>query len=135
MSERQVSQTTTSQREPGLERRIATFKITYVIWLVLGLLEALLAFRIGLKLIAANPANPFTMLVYNLSYIFVFPFLGLTAAPAAGGAVLELSSLIAMVVYALLFWAVERLVWVTLYRPREATVDVTEKTSSERHTP
>ena len=135
MSERQVSQTTTSQREPGLERRIATFKITYVIWLVLGLLEALLAFRIGLKLIAANPANPFTMLVYNLSYIFVFPFLGLTAAPAAGGAVLELSSLIAMVVYALLFWAVERLVWVTLYRPREAAVDVTQSTSSERHTP
>ena len=135
MSERQVSQTTTSQREPGLERRVVTFKATYVIWLVLGLLEALIAFRIGLKLIGANPANPFAMLVYNFSYIFVFPFLGLTAAPAAGGMVLELSSIIAMIVYALLFWLVERLVWVALYRPREAVVDVTQKTSSERLTP
>ena len=135
MSERQVSQTTTSQREPGLEQRIATFKVTYVIWLLGGLLEALIGFRIVLKLIGANPANPFAMLVYSFSNIFVFPFQGLTATPAAGGAVLELSSLIAMVVYALLFWAFAKLVWVILYRPRQAAVDVTEKTSSERHTP
>ena len=135
MSERQVSQTTTSQREPGLEQRIATFKVTYVIWLLGGLLEALIGFRIVLKLIGANPANPFAMLVYSFSNIFVFPFQGLTATPAAGGAVLELSTLIAMVVYALLFWAFAKLVWVILYRPRQAAVDVTEKTSSERHTP
>ena len=135
MSERQVSQTTTSQREPGLEQRIATFKATYVIWLLAGLLEALLGFRIALKLIGANPANPFAKLVYSFSNIFVLPFQGLTATPAAGGAVLELSSFIAMVVYALLFWAFAKLVWVILYRPRQAAVDVTEKTSSERHTP
>ena len=135
MSERQVSQTTTSQREPGLEQRIVTFKATYVIWLLAGLLEALLGFRIALKLIGANPANPFAMLVYSFSNIFVFPFQGLTATPAAGGAVLELSSLIAMVVYALLFWAFAKLVWVILYRPRQAAVDVTQSTSNERHTP
>jgi hypothetical protein len=135
MSERQVSQTTTSRHEPGLERRIVTFKATYIILLVLGLLEALIGLRVLLKLMAANPANPFAMLVYNVSYIFVFPFLGLTIAPAASGMVLEISSLIAMGVYALVFWAVERLVWVTLYRPREAAVDVTQKSSSERLTP
>ena len=135
MSERQVSQTTTSQREPGLERRIVTFKVTYVIWLLLGLLEILIAFRIGLKLIAANPANPFAVFVYGFSYIFVFPFMGLMVTPAASGAVLELSSFIAMAVYALAFWAVERLVWVILYRPREAAVDVTQSTSTERRAP
>jgi hypothetical protein len=135
MAERQVSQTTTVRREPGLDQRIFTFKATYVIWLLAGLLEALLAFRIGLKLIGANPANPFAMLVYNTSYIFVFPFLGLTGTPAAGGMVLEISSVIAMFVYALLFWVVERIVWVILYRPREAAVDVTEQTSNVRHTP
>jgi len=135
MSERQVSQTTTSQREPGLEQRIATFKATYIIWLLAGLLEALLGFRFALKLIGANPANPFAQLVYSFSNIFVLPFQGLTATPAAGGAVLELSTLIAMVVYALLFWAFAKLVWVILYRPRQATVDVTQSTSNERHTP
>ena len=48
---------------------------------------------------------------------------------------LELSSLIAMVVYALLFWAFAKLVWVILYRPRQAAVDVTQSTTNERHTP
>lgn len=134
-SERQVSEVRTSQREPGLDRRVFTFKATYVIWLLLGLLEALIMFRVMLKLIAANPDNPFAQLVYNLSNLFVFPFMGLTAAPAAGGAVLELSSLIAMLVYALLAWAVERIVWVIFYRPREAAVAVTQTTQSGQHTP
>jgi len=110
-----------------------TFKATYVIWLVLGLLETLIGLRFLLKLIAANPDNPFANLVYNFSYVFVFPFLGLTATPAAGGMVLEISSLVAMLVYALVFWAFERLVWVVFYRPREATVDVTHQTRSEQH--
>ncbi|MBP7693575.1 MAG: YggT family protein, partial [Anaerolineales bacterium] len=119
----------------GLDRRVFTFKATYVIWLLLGLLEALIMFRVMLKLIAANPDNPFAQLVYNLSNLFVFPFMGLTAAPAAGGAVLELSSLIAMLVYALLAWAVERIVWVIFYRPREAAVAVTHTSQSESHLP
>ena len=135
MSDRQVSETRSSQREPGLDRRVFTFKATYLIWLGLGLLEALIAFRILLKLIAANPDNPFAKLVYTLSGLFVFPFLGLVPAPAAGGAVLEISSIIAMLVYALLGWAVERIVWVIFYRPREAAVAVTQTTQSEQHTP
>lgn len=134
MSERQASQTTTSQREPGLEQRIFTFKATYLIWLLLGLLEALIGLRILLKLMAANPANPFAMLVYNLSYVFVFPFMGLTITPEASGMVLEISSIIAMLVYAVAGFAFERLVWLIFYRPRQATVAVTQRSSSEQHT-
>jgi hypothetical protein len=48
----------------------------------------------------------------------------------AGEVLLEVSSLIAMVAYALLFWGIERLVWVVLYRPREAPVSVTQRTSN-----
>lgn len=134
MSERQASQITTSQREPGLEQRIFTFKATYLIWLLLGLLEALIGLRILLKLMAANPANPFAMLVYNFSYIFVFPFMGLTVTPAAGGMVLEISSFIAMLFYAVAGFAFERLVWLIFYRPRQAPVAVTQRSSSEQHT-
>lgn len=133
MSDRQASQTTTSQREPGLEQRIFTFKATYMIWLFLGLLEALIGLRILLKLMAANPANPFAMLVYNFSYIFVFPFMGLTVTPEASGMVLEISSFIAMLFYAVAGFAFERLVWVIFYRPRQAPVAVTQRTSSEQH--
>jgi hypothetical protein len=135
MSERQVSQTTTSRREPGLEQRIFTFKATYIIWLLLVILEALFAFRVGLKLIGANADNAFAALIYGFTHLFLLPFAGLVGTPAAGGMVLEISTVIAMVVYALVFWAIERLVWVIFYRPREATVDVTQRTSNERHTP
>ncbi len=116
------------------ERRQVLFQVTRIIWTLLALLEILLGLRFALKLIGANEASPFAMLVYSLSNIFVFPFAGLIGTPAAGGMVLEISSLIAMVVYAFAFWAVERIVWVIFYRPREAPVAVTQRTSSEQHT-
>ena len=134
MSEQQVSEVRTTQRDPSRDQRLFTFKATYVIWLVLVMLEGLLALRFGLKLIGANPSSPFAALVYNLSSIFLFPFAGLVGAPAAQGFVLETSTLIAMVVYAIIFWVFERVVWVIFYRPREATVAVTSRTSSEQHT-
>jgi hypothetical protein len=42
----------------------------------------------------------------------------LVGAPAAGGMVLEISSIIAMIVYLLVGWALERIVYVLFYRPR-----------------
>jgi hypothetical protein len=134
MSDRQVSEVRTSQREPNREQRIFTFKATYMIWLLLVMLEGLIALRIGLKLIGANAANPFAALIYGFTNLFLFPFVGLIGTPAAGGMVLEISSLIAMVVYALAGWAFERLVWVIFYRPREAAVAVTQRTSSDQRT-
>jgi hypothetical protein len=95
------------------------------------MLEALIALRIGLKLIGANPDNPFAAFVYNVSHIFLFPFEGLVGTPAAGGMVLELSSIIAMVVFALLAWALERIVWLIFYRPRGSVVGVTQTTTRE----
>ena len=136
MTEQQVSEvrTTNQESKPNRDQRLFTFKATYVIWLVLVMLESLLALRVGLKLIGANEASPFAVLVYGLSNLFVFPFTGLTGTPASGGMVLEISSLIAMLVYALIFWVVERIVWVVFYRPREAAVAVTQRTSNEQHT-
>ena len=124
----------TTQQEPGRERRLFTFKATQLIWLGLGLLEGLLALRIFLKLIGANAANPFAGLLYSFTDVFLVPFVGLTGTPAAGGMVLEISSLIAMIVYALVAWVIERLVWVIFYRPRSAAVN-TQTTVTDRHTP
>jgi uncharacterized membrane protein len=108
----------TTQHDPGQEQRFATFKATQVIWLVLGILEAMIALRVIFKLIAVNAANPFAALLYNVTDLFVAPFASLTGAPAAGGMVLEISSIIAMGVYLLIAWALERLVYVLFYRPR-----------------
>ena len=129
-----VSAVRTSQNEPEREQRIFSFKVTQLIWLFLGILEALIALRIGLKLIGANPDSPIVALIYGFTYLFLFPFEGMTATPSAGGMVLELSSFFAMGIYALIAWAVERIVWLIFYRPRGPVVAVTETTTSENHT-
>ncbi|HET7089046.1 MAG TPA: YggT family protein [Anaerolineae bacterium] len=115
------------------ERERRNFRASQLIWLLVGVLEVLIALRIGLKLIAATPDNPFAAFIYNLTNIFVFPFAGLTPTPAVGSGVLELHSIIAMVVYALAGWAIARLVWVIFYRRREP-VDVTQTTIQDDRT-
>src|SRR5512141_3341977 len=125
-----ISEVTSSQQEPERERRILTFKATQLIWLLLGILEALIALRIGLKLIGANPDSPIVALIYGFTSLFLFPFAGMVATPSAGGMVLELSSLFAMVIYALIAWAAERIIWVLFYRPRgPVVVDTTQTTT------
>jgi hypothetical protein len=125
------SEVQTTQKEPERERSIFTFKVTQIIWLLLGILEVLLALRFGLKLIGANPASPFAVFIYGFTNLFLFPFAGLTGTPAAGGMVLEFTTLIAMVVYALIGWGIERIVWVIFYRPRGP---VTQTTTTDQHT-
>ncbi len=80
------------------------YKWDRILWLIAIVLETLIGFRIFLKLIAANPESGFASFVYNITAPFLAPFAGLTSTPSASGAVLEISSIIAMVVYALLFW-------------------------------
>ncbi len=132
-TDNRMTQVTTSQREPDREQRIFTFKVTQLIWLLLGFLEALIAIRIGLRLIGANPASLIVSMIYGFTSLFLFPFSGVVNSPAAGDMVLELSSMFAMVIYALLAWGLERIVWLAFYRPRESAVGTTETTTSEHH--
>ena len=127
-----ISEVQTTQKEPERERRIFTFKATQLVWLFLGILEALLGLRFILKLIAANPDSPIAAFIYNVTSIFLAPFAGLTGTPALGGMVLEISTLIAMVVYGLIGWALERLIWVIFYRPRGGVI--TQTTTTDQHT-
>ena len=100
----------------NLEYREAIHKVTQFIWLLFGGLEALIGMRVILLLIGANPANPFTAFVYQLSELFLWPFRNIVANPAFQNYVLEITSLIAMIVYALIGWAIIRLIWVIFYR-------------------
>ena len=114
----QFKEVRTSQHEAGQEQRVASFKITQLIWWVLGLLEALLGLRFLFKLIGANPNNPFATFLYELTDFFVRPFATLTGTPTAGNMVFEFSTLITMIVYVLIAWGLERLFYVIFYRPR-----------------
>lgn len=125
----------TTKQEPGQEQRATTFKITQVIWLLLGILEALIALRVVFKLVGVNAGNSFATLLYGITGFFIAPFASLAGAPSAGNVVLEVSSLIAMLVYLLIAWALERIVYVIFYRQRgSVTVRQTIETDHTTHT-
>lgn len=134
MTEQRKTQVKTTRLEPGSEQRLYTFKAMQLIWLGLGILEVVLGLRFVFKLIAVNPDNPLASLLYGFTNLFLFPFAGLIGTPSSGGMIFEVTTLIAMVVYALLAWGLAKIVEVIFYRPREASVNVTESTSSEQHT-
>jgi uncharacterized protein YggT (Ycf19 family) len=81
-----------------------------IIYLVFGVIEALVAIRVILKLLAANPLAGFTSLIYNVTQPFVALFQGVFPDAQSKGSVLEVSSLLAILVYALLAFGLARLI-------------------------
>lgn len=111
----------------GFERSQILNRLSQFIWLLFGILEGLILLRVFLKLIAANPANPFARFIYGLTDLFLWPFFGLTITPSAEGIVLEIPSLIALIVYALIGWVIVRLVWLLFDRPSRTSVTTYER--------
>ena len=126
-------------RDVAAERRLRFALVTQIIWAILGLMEILLGLRFVLKLIAANPDSGFGAFIYGITKPFIAPFELLVGTPTSGGTILELTTLIAMAVYALLFWIVVRVVGIAANRPiaRTSTRSTREQTpdgSEERTT-
>ena len=85
------------------------YRGTQIVWYILGLLESLLAFRFVLKLLAANPNAGFSEFIYSITYPFVAPFLSVFKIARVEGSVLEWTTLLAMLVYWLIAWAIIKL--------------------------
>jgi hypothetical protein len=101
---------------PGA-RLIWADKLNQAVWLIIGIIVALIAMRVILRLLAANPAAGFTSFIYNATAPFLAPFFGVVGSPAANGSVFEVPSLIAIVVYLLIGWLVTTIIWMLLDRP------------------
>ncbi|MFX4262520.1 YggT family protein [Pelotomaculum propionicicum] len=101
------------------ENSIRSKKIVYYI---LGVLEVLFAFRLIFKLLGANPGSAFVSFIYTVSGVFAAPFNGIFRSAVTEGietkSVLEPTTIIAMIVYALIAYGVARLI--EIYRtPRD----------------
>ncbi|MBI5030953.1 MAG: YggT family protein [Chloroflexi bacterium] len=106
-----VESTTQVVQDVGAERNLAVYRLTSFLWLLNGILEVLFGLRFVLKLFAANAQSVFAAFVYNFTEVFLWPFRGLVVTPtAANGMVLEISTLVAMVAYFILFWIITALV-------------------------
>ena len=81
-----------------------------VVWYIVGFIVALLALRLILQLLGANPGNAFVDLVYGLSGIFAAPFFGMFSyTPSYGVSFFEVSTLVAILIYSLIGWGVAKL--------------------------
>ena len=109
-------------RDVAAENRMRLFQVNRVIWSVLGLLEILLGFRFMLKLFGANPDSGFGAFLYGITGPFIAPFTGLTPSWESGASMLEVTTLVAMAVYALIFWGVVYVIRIAMDRPNARTL-------------
>ncbi len=97
----------------------AVARLVRVVGFLFMALELLLLARVILRVLAANPQNIFADLIYRFSQPFVNVFVTLFQNPQVGpGAVLEMTTLVAMLAYAALGWIIGRVIWLLLSRPR-----------------
>jgi hypothetical protein len=106
-----------TRREVVRERRYSIGKTIDFIWYLLGLLEVLLAARFFFKLTAANSAAGFVIFINGITGPFVFPFNGIFPVPRDGNNVFDTNILVAMIVYAAIFWGITRLLAMTIEPP------------------
>ena len=86
------------------------YRAAQIVYLILGILETLLLIRFLLKLLAANPDAGFSSLIYGITGPFVALFQDVFATPQSRGSVLELSTILAMIVYALIAWGIVKVI-------------------------
>lgn len=80
--------------------------LTQVAYFVFAVLEGLLAIRFVLRLLGASPFNEMVAWVYNTTSVLVLPFQSIFPSPVSDGSVLEISTILAMSGYLVLFYLV-----------------------------
>jgi len=81
-------------------QNIVLSRINQLLWFAVSTVNILLGLRVLFKLIVANPNNQFANLLYEVTWLFAAPFSTIIANPVFdNGSVLEITTIIAMVVY------------------------------------
>ena len=101
-------------RDPNRAREYRTkkgiFRTYQVLWYFLGFVEVMLALRFFFRMTGANPASPVVSAIYSISSVFVAPFRAIfPTTPVTGASALEWTTLVAMLLWALLIWGIVKL--------------------------
>ncbi len=107
------------QQEPGQILKFAIGKVNdFLQWFVITL-EITLAIRFLLMLIGADPTNIFAAFIYALTSVILFPFSTIVHNPSFHpNQAFELTTLIGMAIYFLIFWLLGKLVRITISDPK-----------------
>lgn len=105
--------TSTTTATPVKREATSSQTVEYLVYFFFGVLEVLLAFRLIFKLAGASMGSAFVGLIYGITGIFILPFEGIFRRGYAQGvettSVLEPSTLVALIVYAVLAWGIVKL--------------------------
>jgi len=111
----QVENRVETYENKNAQRAQLRYWIVSIIYFFLGVLEVILGLRFIFRLLGANEGNDFITALYNLSHVFVGPFNNIFNDQSIGShSVFEMSTLIAMLIYALVAWGLASLVRVML---------------------
>jgi hypothetical protein len=117
-----------TRQEEARTVRYAIGKLNDFLQWFIAVLEVTLTVRFVLKLIGADPANLFAGFLYALTDIILFPFRDIVhplvwqpahPVPGATYPAIEWSTLIAMLIYWLVFWAIRRFLRILITGPEE----------------
>jgi hypothetical protein len=117
----EVGESPITGREEALTIKFAIGKLNdYLLWFLM-VLEVVLLIEFFLMLIGAAQNNLFAGFMYALTVIPLYPFNGIVPSTKLGnsGAVIEWSTLIAMAVYFLVFYALRRFLTILISGPEE----------------
>ena len=118
-----TDETLTTVDNPYASRRATSTRAVQTIYLVFGLIEGLLLIRFFLRALAANAEAGFAQAIYAITGLLVAPFIGLFGTPQiAPGAALELSTVIALIVYGVIGWLLARAAWLIFGESRSSSV-------------
>jgi uncharacterized protein YggT (Ycf19 family) len=86
------------------------------VYLVFGVIDGLLLIRMVLKLLGANTTAGFTQWVYGVTDVLLAPFRNLLPTIGTEHSQLEMSVVVAILVYALIAWVMARLMAIIFFR-------------------
>ncbi len=88
--------------QPTVARSTDT-RAVQIVYLIISIIEILLAFRLVMRLLGANSLNAFVAFIYAMTYPLIVPFVGIFSLPKdLGVASFEIATLVAMAVYAVI---------------------------------
>lgn len=118
----EAAESSVTRQEEALTIKFAIGKLNdYLSWFLL-VLEVTLLIQFFLMLIGADPKNPFAAFMYALTFIPLYPFNGIvsnTPLGSKGVAAIDWSTLIAIAVYFLVFYALRRFLHILISSPEE----------------
>jgi len=117
-----IKQLQSTTHDPFQGRRQAANKLVQAIYVLFGFFDALIAIRIALRLLGANPAARFAEWINGMTNWLAAPFAGLFRSVPLGWGALELNALVALIVYALVAMLLARIAWLALGETRTGLI-------------